>query len=48
MRAATAWSKLVPNLTVDDARDMNFKDAMETFKEQRKLKGENLYSKHAI
>ena len=48
MRAATPQSKLVPILTVDDARDMYSRDATATFRERRKLKGKKLYGDYAI
>ena len=48
MRAATPQSKLVPDLTVDDARDMFSRDATAAFRERRKLKGKKLYSDYAV
>jgi hypothetical protein len=48
MLAATPQSKLVPVLTVDDARDMYSRNATATFREQRKLKGKKLYSDYAM
>ena len=47
MRIATPQSKLVPVLTVDDARDMYSRDATATFRERRKLKGKKLYGDYA-
>ena len=48
MRAATPQSKLVPVLTVDDARDMYSRDATATFRERRRLKGKKLYGDYAV
>ena len=48
MRAATPQSKLVPVLTVDDARDMYSRDATATFRERRKLKGKKLYGDYSV
>jgi hypothetical protein len=48
MRVATPQSKLVPVLTVDDARDMYSRDATEVFRERRKIKGKKLYSDYAV
>lgn len=48
MRVATPQSKLVPVLTVDDARDMFSRDATATFRERRKIKGKKLYSDYAV
>ena len=47
MRAQTPQSKLVPDLTVDDARDMFSRDATAAFRERRKLKGKKLYTEYA-
>ena len=38
MRVATLQSKLVPVLTMDDARDMFSRDATTAFRERRRLK----------
>ena len=43
MRTATPHSKLVPTLTIADARDVYSRDATAIFWEQRKLKGKKLY-----
>ena len=48
MRVATSQSKLVPVLTVDDARDMYSRDATATFREMRRLKGKKLYGDYAV
>ena len=48
MRVATPQSKLVPVLTVDDARDMYSRDATATFRERRKLKGKKLYGDYSM
>src|SRR5450631_2225946 len=48
MRVATPQSKLVPVLTVDDARDMYSRDATATFRERRRLKGKKLYGDYAV
>ena len=48
MRVATPQSKLVPVLTVDDARDMFSRDATATFRERRRLKGKKLYGDYAV
>ena len=48
VRAVTPQSKLVPDLTVDDARDMFSRDATAAFRERRKLKGKKLYSEYAV
>ena len=44
---ATPQSKLVPALTVADARDMYSRDATTIFRERRKLKGKKLYIDYA-
>ena len=44
MRRNSLEYKLVPNLTVDNAKDTFSKNAMATFREQRKVKGKKLYS----
>ena len=41
-------SKLVPILTVDDAKDMYSKDAIATFRERRRLMGKKLYGDYAV
>jgi hypothetical protein len=48
MRIATPQSKMVPLLTVDDARDMYSRDATAAFRERRKMKGKKLYSEYAV
>lgn len=47
MRSATPQSKLVPAMTVDDAREMLSRDPTETFRAKRKLKGKKLYGDYA-
>lgn len=47
MRVATPQSKLVPTLTVDDARDMFSRDATAAFRERRRMKGKKLYGDYA-
>lgn len=48
MWVATPQSKLVPVLTVDDARDMYSRDATAAFKERRRTKGKKLYGDYAV
>ncbi len=49
MRTATPQSKLVvPTLTIADAREMYSRDATETFRERRKLKGKKLYGEYSV
>ena len=49
MRTATPQSKLVvPALTIADAREMYSRDATETFRERRKLKGKKLYGDYSV
>ena len=47
MLAATPQSKLVPALTLADAREMYSRDATATFREKRRLKGKKLYGEYA-
>ena len=47
LRTGTPQSKLVPNLTVDDARDMFSRDATAAFRERRSGKGKKLYNEYA-
>lgn len=37
----------MPNLTVNDARDMHSRDVITTFREKRTLKGKKLYNQYA-
>jgi hypothetical protein len=37
MRVATAWSKLMPVLTADDARDMYSRDTIVTFRVEEEV-----------
>ena len=48
MRVATPQSKLVPVLTVEDAREMYSRDATATFREKRLLKGKKLYGDYSM
>ena len=48
MRVATPQSKLVPQLTVEDAREMYSRDATAVFREKRLLKGKKLYGDYAL
>lgn len=48
MRIATPQSKMVPQLTVDDARDMYSRDATSAFRERRKMKGKKLYGDYGV
>jgi hypothetical protein len=48
MRVATPTSRMVPVLTVDDARDMYSRDATATFREKRRMKGKKLYGDYAV
>ena len=48
MWAATPQSKLVPMLTVADARDMYSRDGMATFRERQRLKGKKLNGDYAM
>ena len=43
----TPQSKLVPALTIEDAREMFSRDATATFRERRRLKGKKLYGDYA-
>ena len=47
LQTGTPQSKLVPDLTVDDARDMYGRDATAAFRERRRGKGKKLYSDYA-
>jgi hypothetical protein len=47
LQTGTPQSKLVPDLTLDDARDMYARDATSAFRERRRGKGEKLYSDYA-
>ena len=48
MRAATPQTKVIPNLTMDNAREMFSNDTTIAFREQMKLKGNKLYSEQAV
>jgi len=48
MLTATPQSKLLPALTIADARDMYSRDATATFRERRKLKGKKLYGDYSV
>ena len=48
MRVATPQSKLVPVLTVEDAREMYSRDATAVFREKRLLKGKKLYGDYSL
>lgn len=48
MWVATPQSKLVPILTVDNARDMFSRDATAAFMERMRLKGKKLYSDYIV
>ena len=45
---ATPQSKMVPLLTVDDAREMYSRDATAAFRDRRRMKGKKLYSEYAV
>ena len=47
LQTGTPQSKLVPDLTVDDARDMYARDATAAFRDRRRGKGKKLYSDYA-
>ena len=48
IQVATPHSKLVPVLTVDDARDMYSRVTTATFKKRKRLKGKKLYGNYAV
>lgn len=48
MLVAIPQSKLVPNLTINDTRDMFSRDTKAVFRKRRKLKGRKLYSDYVV